>query len=99
MDNALIAVRGRARSRGPVGFEVASRLLARADVWIDGPRPWDIQIHHPDTLARILKFGSLGLGESYVEGWWDCAQLDALVARVLAAKQRCAQAWVRASAT
>jgi cyclopropane-fatty-acyl-phospholipid synthase len=86
MDNALVASRGRTRAVTPVGFEVASRLLARADVWIDGPRPWDIQVRHPNTLARILKYGSLGLGESYVDGWWDCAQLDALVARVLAAK-------------
>jgi len=65
---------------------VATRLLAEADVRIGGERPWDLQIHHPDTIARILARGSLGLGESYLDGWWDCAQLDEFIARVLRAR-------------
>ena len=35
-------------------------------------------------FARLLAYGSLGLGESYMEGWWDCedlAQLHFLIAR------------------
>ena len=65
--------------------DAAARLLAEADVRINGNRPWDIQIHHPDTMARVLAKGSLGLGESYMDGWWDCAQVDELIARVLRA--------------
>jgi len=61
-------------------------LLAEADVLIGGNRPWDMHIHHPKTAARILAHGSLGLGESYMEGWWDCAQLDELISHLLTAR-------------
>ena len=64
----------------------AARLLELADVRIDGDRPWDIRIRHPDTIPRILARGSLGLGESYMDGWWDCERLDEFIARVLRAR-------------
>ncbi|NBW48388.1 MAG: hypothetical protein EBR46_09755, partial [Betaproteobacteria bacterium] len=63
----------------------AQRLLDRADVRINGDRPWDLQVHHPQTFTRVLAQGSLGLGDSYVEGWWDCAQLDGFFTRILKA--------------
>lgn len=68
------------------GLDTAAALLARADIRVGGDRPWDIQVHHPDTFPRILAKGSLGLGESYMDGWWDCAQLDEFIARVLRAR-------------
>lgn len=66
--------------------ETLTRLLAEADVTVDGTRPWDMVIHHPDTAARILSRGSLGLGESYMDGWWDCDQLDEFISRILRAR-------------
>jgi cyclopropane-fatty-acyl-phospholipid synthase len=38
--------------------------------------PSDPQIKHPDFFKRVLQEGSLGLGESYMDGWWDCERLD-----------------------
>ena len=70
----------------PRGLMRAQALLDRADVRIGGNRPWDLQIHHRDTLARIMAQGSIGLGESYVDGWWDCARIDEFIARVLRAR-------------
>ncbi len=35
--------------------------------------------------ARILRQPYLGLGESYMDGWWDCAELDEFFNRVLKA--------------
>ncbi|MBP8150392.1 MAG: cyclopropane fatty acyl phospholipid synthase [Limnohabitans sp.] len=64
----------------------ATILLASADIRVGGQRPWDMQVHHPDTFDRILTRGSLGLGESYVDGWWDCAQLDEFITRILRAR-------------
>jgi cyclopropane-fatty-acyl-phospholipid synthase len=61
------------------------RLLQKADVEIGGQRPWDMHIHDPETARRVLAHGSLGFGESYVDGWWDCAALDVLVDRLLRA--------------
>jgi len=62
------------------------RLLSFADVKIDGDRPWDLQVHNEDLYARILAEGSLGLGESYMDGWWDCNRLDEFFNRILRAK-------------
>jgi len=67
-------------------LDTVTRLLAKADVRINGDRPWDLRFHHPDTASRILARGSLGLGESYMDGWWDCSQLDEFICRVLKAR-------------
>ena len=64
----------------------ARELLAGAGVMVNGGRPWDMRIHHPGTLDRILSRGSLGLGESYMDGWWDCERVDELVCKVLQAR-------------
>ncbi len=69
-----------------VASVLAQTLRDQADIRINGDRPWDMQIHHPDTLNRIMARGSLGLGESYMDGWWDCQQLDAFVCRALLAR-------------
>ncbi len=61
-------------------------LLAQADIQIDGDRPWDIHVRNPRFYRRILGSGSLGLGESYVDGWWDCQALDQCLAKILKAR-------------
>ena len=62
------------------------RLLAQADVLVDGDRPWDLQLRDERFFARVLLQGSLGLGESYMDGWWDAGSLDGLVEHLLAAQ-------------
>lgn len=63
-----------------------SELFAAADIAVDGHRPWDLVVHDERLFGRLLSEGSLGAGESYVDGWWDCAQLDELIARALRAR-------------
>ncbi len=70
----------------PHQHALVAALLAEADVRIDGGRPWDFQARHPEVFSRILARGSLGLGESYMDGWWDCEQIDEFIARVLRAR-------------
>lgn len=65
--------------------DLIATVLANADVQINGRRPWDLQIHHPETLSRIAAQRSLGLGESYMDGWWDCDALDEFTFRILRA--------------
>jgi cyclopropane-fatty-acyl-phospholipid synthase len=36
-------------------------------------------------FKRVLQEGSLGLGESYMDGWWDCERLDIFFHKVLRA--------------
>jgi cyclopropane-fatty-acyl-phospholipid synthase len=70
----------------PLEAELAS-LLAEADIRIDGSRPWDMRVHHPATFTRIALKRSLGLGESYMDGWWDCNALDEFFHRLVRARQ------------
>jgi cyclopropane-fatty-acyl-phospholipid synthase len=65
-------------------------LLHAADVRPDatragGPAPWDPRIHDERFYRRVLAQGSLGLGEAYMEGWWDVDDLDGMLARLLRA--------------
>ena len=59
------------------------RILKPADVRINGDRPWDIQVHSPDFYPRVYAGGSIALGESYMDGWWDCESLDQFFTRIL----------------
>lgn len=61
-------------------------LLNSADIEINGNRPWDIQVHQTEFFHRVMTDTSLGFGESYMEGWWDCERLDELVYRILHAR-------------
>ena len=61
-------------------------LLAEADVRIGGERPWDLQVHDPHFYARVLAQGSLGLGESYMDEWWDAESLDGFLFHLLVAR-------------
>ncbi len=57
--------------------------LAKADIQINGNNPWDIKVHHLGMYPRVLTEGALGLGESYMDGWWDCKRLDEFFNRIL----------------
>jgi cyclopropane-fatty-acyl-phospholipid synthase len=65
---------------------VVESLLLQADIRINGDRPHDIKVHHPQLYSRIMQEGSLGLGESYMDGWWDCERLDIFFYKILRAK-------------
>lgn len=64
---------------------VLQDLLASADILTNGRRPWDIQVHDDRFYGRVLAGGSLGLGESYMDGWWDCGALDEMCFRAIRA--------------
>lgn len=61
-------------------------LLRAADIEIDGSDPWDIRVHDERFYARVLAEGTLGAGESYMDGWWDAPALDEFFVRVHRAK-------------
>ncbi|MCA9732541.1 cyclopropane fatty acyl phospholipid synthase [candidate division KSB1 bacterium] len=65
---------------------IVKELLSFAGISINGEKPYDIQVHNSDYYQRLLRDGSLGSGESYMEGWWDCLALDQFFARVIKAE-------------
>lgn len=64
---------------------VLTDLLAVADIKVDGVRPWDITVHDERFFGRVLASGTLGFGESYMDGWWDCEALDEMCCRAIRA--------------
>ena len=66
-------------------YNIVAELLEYAGVTINGPQPYDIKINNHLFFSRVIKEGSLGLGESYMDGWWDCPRLDMLFHRLLVA--------------
>lgn len=63
----------------------AQKIFSLADIQINGNRPWDIKINNNKFYNRVLSQGSLGLGESYMAGWWDCQELDEFFNKLLRA--------------
>ena len=57
-------------------------LLALANITLNGPDPWDIQVHDERFYQRALGHGSVGVGESYMDGWWDAADLNEFFYRI-----------------
>jgi len=71
-------------------------ILEKHDIKINGNRPWDIKIYNDKFYKRVLNDGSLGLGESYMEGWWDCKNLDAFIYRLLSIDpDKVIKPWIR----
>jgi cyclopropane-fatty-acyl-phospholipid synthase len=60
--------------------------FAAADIRLNGSRPWDIQVHDHRFYTRVFAHGSLGLGESYMDGWWGCDAIDEMCFRAIRAK-------------
>jgi cyclopropane-fatty-acyl-phospholipid synthase len=53
-----------------------------------GENPWDIKVKNHNFYKRLILKGSLGLGESYMEGWWDCDDLEEFFYRIIKSKVR-----------
>ena len=63
--------------------EQIEEILGAVDVTINGSRPWDIAVHNEELYQRVLSQGSMGLGEAYMDGWWDCDELDEFFHKIL----------------
>jgi cyclopropane-fatty-acyl-phospholipid synthase len=62
---------------------LAKEILSLADIKVNGSNPWDIQVHNKNFFKRAVSEAELGIGESYMDGWWDCEKLDEMIYRVV----------------
>ena len=60
-------------------------LLSLAGIEVNGRNPWDIQVHDARFYKRAIGEVELGLGESYMNGWWDVEKLDEMIYRIIRA--------------
>ena len=63
--------------------KTAKEILSLAGIDINGNNPGDIQVYNKDFYRRALSEAELGIGESYMDGWWDCEKIDELIYRVV----------------
>lgn len=61
-------------------------LFSEAGITVNGDQPYDIQVHDDRFYPLLVGNAQLGLGESYMNGWWDCNSLDEFINRMLRAK-------------
>lgn len=64
---------------------IIEELLNEADVQINGARPWDICVQNEAFYAMVVRGGSLAFGEAYMAGYWECDQLDEMIAHLFRA--------------
>lgn len=62
---------------------IIQEILHPVGIIIDGSSPWDIRIKDERFFRRVLRDGSLGLGESFMDGWWECDRLDEFFCRLM----------------
>lgn len=65
--------------------KVVEFLLEGTGITLNGDKPYDPQVYNEEFYTRVLRGGSLALGESYMDGWWDCEKLDEFFHKVLSA--------------
>jgi cyclopropane-fatty-acyl-phospholipid synthase len=74
------------RSKGPES--VVRELFELAGITVNGTSEGDITVHDERFYERLLRDGSIGAGESYMDGWWDTPKLDVFVDKALRADLR-----------
>jgi len=65
--------------------KLVEELFAPAGIKINRDHPYDIQVRDERFYQRLMGAGSLGLGEAYMAGWWDCDDLQEMFNRGLKA--------------
>ena len=58
-------------------------LFEISGITINGSKPYDITVHNEDFYNRIVKHGELGLGESYIDRWWEAGSVDQFIDKIL----------------
>jgi cyclopropane-fatty-acyl-phospholipid synthase len=66
--------------------EKTVELLGKAGLVLNGPNPTDPQVKDERVFDRILSSGSLGAGESYMDGWWEVEDLSGFFTKLLLAE-------------
>ena len=64
--------------------ETMHEIAGHAGITVNGRNPWDIEVRDDRLYKRIWRDQSLGLGESYMDGWWECDRIDIMIHKILA---------------
>jgi cyclopropane-fatty-acyl-phospholipid synthase len=65
---------------------IAEEVLSLAGVKINGTNPWDIRVIDEEFYRRAVTEGELGVGESYMDTWWEAEKIDEFIYHILNAR-------------
>jgi cyclopropane-fatty-acyl-phospholipid synthase len=65
---------------------ITEEILELAGIKINDNNPWDVQVHNDRFYKRAITEGELGVGESYMDGWWEAEKVDEFICRILKAQ-------------
>jgi cyclopropane-fatty-acyl-phospholipid synthase len=65
---------------------IAEDVLSLAGVKINGTNPWDIRVIDEEFYRRAVTEGELGVGESYMDTWWEADKIDEFIFHILNAR-------------
>lgn len=60
-----------------------THLLHKAGIEPNGESPWDPKIRDERFYRAVLLGGSVGLGDAYLNGWWDCDDIAGFILRIV----------------
>jgi cyclopropane-fatty-acyl-phospholipid synthase len=85
----------RVPNRASEAEAIVRELFGLAGIEINGARPGDITVKDERFYERLLRDASIGLGESFMEDWWDTDALDVTIDKMMRAnlKQKIAGNW------
>ncbi len=63
-----------------------TNIAEGAGIKFNGNQPWDISVNDEALYRRVAIHGTLGFGEAYMDGWWDCERMDLMFEKVLKAR-------------
>ena len=82
-ENQMSSIEQNMETTKPAAPAALRELADLAGVTFNGDAPWDLQVHDTDVYEHLLTRGTLGFGEDYMNGLWDCYALDEFFERVL----------------
>ncbi|MEK7390766.1 MAG: cyclopropane fatty acyl phospholipid synthase [Patescibacteria group bacterium] len=59
------------------------KILKSAGIEINGDRPWDMLILDERVYRTVALRGLIGLGDAYINGWWECKEIDSFFYKAL----------------
>ena len=65
--------------RVPLAKTTVLELLEAAGSTLNGDGPRDVRVHDESFFTKLLEDPALRLGETYMDGLWDCSAIDELV--------------------
>ena len=74
---------------------IVREVFGLANVEIGGTAPGDIRVSDPRFYERVLRDASIGIGEAYMDEWWESDQLDVTIYKMMRAnlKQKITGSW------